>query len=272
MPELPEVETTCRGIAPHLQGQKVARVLVRNGRLRWPVPEDVDARLSGQMIKAVQRRAKYLLIEAEASTLLVHLGMSGSLRLVDADLPPAKHEHIDIVLESGQALRYTDPRRFGVMTWLEGELGQKLLAKLGPEPLGDDFDGARLFACSRGKVTAVKPFIMDNAVVVGVGNIYASEALFFAGIDPRRPAANLSAEDCERLAAEIRRVLAKAIECGGTTLRDFVGGDGKPGYFQQQLFVYGRAGQPCRHCGQLIEAVQLGQRKSAFCPHCQPAG
>ncbi len=269
MPELPEVETTCRGIAPHLLGQPVARVVVRNGRLRWPVPEDVDARLRGQTITAVRRRAKYLLIETAAGTLLVHLGMSGSLRLVDAGLPAAKHEHIDILLASGQALRYTDPRRFGVLTWLESELGQKLLAKLGPEPLGDDFDGARLLACSRGKVTAVKPFIMDNAVVVGVGNIYATEALFFAGIDPRRPAGNLSAADCARLAGEIRRVLAKAIECGGTTLRDFVGGDGKPGYFQQQLYVYGRAGEACRNCGQLIEAVQLGQRRSAFCPHCQ---
>src|SRR3990167_3999978 len=188
MPELPEVETTRRGIAPYLQGQRVSRVIVRERRLRWPIPEDLDVRLSGQRIECVERRAKYLLIKAEAGTLISHLGMSGSLRLVPADTPVAKHEHVDIVLESGLALRYTDPRRFGAMLWSDDPLQHQLLRKLGPEPLTELFDGERLYQLSRGKSMAVKPFIMDNAVVVGVGKIYASESLFAAGIDPRRAA------------------------------------------------------------------------------------
>ena len=256
MPELPEVETTRRGIEPHLVGQRVSRVLVRDRRLRWPIPEDLDVRLSGQRIEAVERRAKYLLIRAESGTLIVHLGMSGSLRLVDAASPAAKHEHVDILLESGQALRYTDPRRFGAMLWSD-------------EPLGEDFDGDRLYRLSRGRSMAVKPFIMDNAVVVGVGNIYASEALFAAGIDPRRPAGSISRARYLKLGEEIRRILAMAIERGGTTLRDFVGGDGKPGYFQQELFVYGRGGEFCRNCGGTLREIRLGQRASVYCGRCQ---
>lgn len=269
MPELPEVETTRRGIAPHLIGQRVSRVIVRERRLRWPIPEDLDVRLSGQRIEAVERRAKYLLIKAEVGTLISHLGMSGSLRLVEAGLPAAKHEHVDIELESGLALRYTDPRRFGALLWSELPLEHELLVRLGPEPLTDLFDGGRLYQLSRGKAVAVKPFIMDNAVVVGVGNIYATEALFAAGIDPRRAAGTVSRARYVRLAHEIKRVLAHAIERGGTTLRDFVGGDGQPGYFQQELFAYGRGGEFCKVCGSTLREVKLGQRASVYCPKCQ---
>jgi formamidopyrimidine-DNA glycosylase len=269
MPELPEVETTRRGIEPYLLGQRVSRVIVRERRLRWPIPEDLDVCLSGQRIEAVERRAKYLLIRAEVGTLIAHLGMSGSLRLVDGALPAGKHEHVDILLESGLALRYCDPRRFGALLWSHEPLAHPLLASLGPEPLGEDFDGERLFQLSRGRSMAVKPFIMDNAVVVGVGNIYASEALHAAGIDPRRAAGAISRTRYLKLAKEIRRILAYAIERGGTTLRDFVGGDGKPGYFQQELFVYGRAGQPCKGCGSALREIRLGQRASVYCSRCQ---
>ncbi|GLX15724.1 formamidopyrimidine-DNA glycosylase [Pseudomonas straminea] len=269
MPELPEVETTRRGIAPHLIGQRVSRVIVRERRLRWPIPEDLDVRLSGQRIETVDRRAKYLLIKAEVGTLISHLGMSGNLRLVEAGLPAAKHEHVDIELESGLALRYTDPRRFGALLWSELPLEHELLVRLGPEPLTELFDGERLYQLSRGKAVAVKPFIMDNAVVVGVGNIYATEALFAAGIDPRRAAGTVSRARYVRLAQEIKRVLAHAIERGGTTLRDFIGGDGQPGYFQQELYAYGRGGEFCKVCGNTLREVKLGQRASVYCPKCQ---
>ncbi|UVE18074.1 bifunctional DNA-formamidopyrimidine glycosylase/DNA-(apurinic or apyrimidinic site) lyase [Pseudomonas sp. LS44] len=269
MPELPEVETTRRGIEPYLKGQRVSRVIVRERRLRWPIPEDLDVRLSGQRIVSVERRAKYLLIGAEVGTLISHLGMSGSLRLIEQGLPAAKHEHVDIELESGLALRYTDPRRFGALLWSDDPLNHELLRKLGPEPLTDLFDGERLYQLARGKNIAIKPFIMDNAVVVGVGNIYASEALFAAGIDPRRAAGSVSRARYVRLAQEIKRILAHAIERGGTTLRDFVGGDGQPGYFQQELFVYGRGGEFCKSCGSTLREVKLGQRASVYCPRCQ---
>ncbi|GIZ12551.1 bifunctional DNA-formamidopyrimidine glycosylase/DNA-(apurinic or apyrimidinic site) lyase [Pseudomonas sp. NCCP-436] len=269
MPELPEVETTRRGIAPYLEGLRVRRVIVRERRLRWPIPEDLDVRLSGQRIQCVERRAKYLLIRAEAGCLIAHLGMSGSLRLVESGLPAARHEHVDIELESGLALRYTDPRRFGALLWSEDPLRHELLSRLGPEPLADGFDGERLYQLSRGRSMAVKPFIMDNAVVVGVGNIYATEALFAAGIDPRREAGSISRARYLRLAEEIKRILTLAIERGGTTLRDFVGGDGQPGYFQQELFVYGRGGQFCKHCGSTLREIRLGQRSSVYCPRCQ---
>lgn len=269
MPELPEVETTRKGIEPHLQGQRVERVIVRHHGLRWPVPDDLDVRLAGQRILRVERRAKYLLIRAESGTLLCHLGMSGSLRLVDAGLEPALHEHVDVVLESGQALRYTDPRRFGCMLWVAGGEQHPLLARLGPEPLSDDFNAAGLQARAKGRQVAIKTFIMDNAVVVGVGNIYANEALFAAGIDPRKAAGKVSKAKLALLVDEIKTVLARAIEQGGTTLKDFVGGDGKPGYFQQELQVYGRAGQPCRACGTDLCEVRLGQRSTVFCNICQ---
>src|SRR5690606_26311530 len=228
MPELPEVETTRRGIEPFLIGQRVRRVVVRERRLRWPIPDDLDVRLSGQRIERVERRAKYLLIGAECGTLIAHLGMSGSLRLVEADTPVLKHEHVDIELESGLALRYTDPRRFGALLWSDDPLNHALLCKLGPEPLSERFDGQRLFELSRGKSMAVNPCIMASGVVVGVGNISASEALFAAGIAPRRAAGTISKARYVKLAEAIKRILAQAIDCGGTTLRDFVGGDGKP--------------------------------------------
>ncbi|MDV7983157.1 bifunctional DNA-formamidopyrimidine glycosylase/DNA-(apurinic or apyrimidinic site) lyase [Pseudomonas paraeruginosa] len=269
MPELPEVETTRRGIAPYLEGQRVERVIVRERRLRWPIPEDLDVRLSGQRIVSIERRAKYLLLGAEAGTLISHLGMSGSLRLVESGTPASRHEHVDIELASGMSLRYTDPRRFGAMLWSLAPLEHELLRNLGPEPLTDAFAGQRLFELSRGRSMAVKPFIMDNAVVVGVGNIYASEALFAAGIDPRKPAGSISKARYLRLAEEIKRILAIAIERGGTTLRDFVGGDGQPGYFQQELFVYGRGGEFCKVCGSTLREIRLGQRASVYCPRCQ---
>ncbi|MEH6388586.1 bifunctional DNA-formamidopyrimidine glycosylase/DNA-(apurinic or apyrimidinic site) lyase [Pseudomonas profundi] len=269
MPELPEVETTRRGIAPHLECHRVTRLIVRDRRLRWPIPEDLAIQIEGQTFTAVRRRAKYLLMDIGGGTLISHLGMSGNLRLVPVDTPVLKHEHVDIELDSGLALRYTDPRRFGAMLWQRAGEQHPLLASLGPEPLSDAFNGDRLYQRSRGRSMAVKPFIMDNAIVVGVGNIYATEALFAAGIDPRREAGRISRARYQRLAEEIRKVLAFAIERGGTTLRDFTGGDGKPGYFQQELFVYGRAGQLCKVCGMTLSEARLGQRSSVFCRGCQ---
>lgn len=269
MPELPEVETTRRGIAPHLLGRRVTRLIVRDARLRWPIPEDLGIQIENQTFTAVRRRAKYLLLDIGGGTLISHLGMSGSLRLVPADTPVLKHEHVDIELDSGMTLRYTDPRRFGAMLWQPAGAEHPLLSRLGPEPLSEEFTGERLYQLSRKRSMAVKPFIMDNAVVVGVGNIYATEALFAAGIDPRREAGRISRARYLALAEEIRKVLARAIDSGGTTLRDFIGGDGKPGYFQQELFVYGRAGQLCKLCGTTLSECRLGQRSSVFCRRCQ---
>jgi formamidopyrimidine-DNA glycosylase len=273
MPELPEVETTRRGIAPHVEGREITEVIVRQARLRVPVPGDLVERLVGARIGELARRAKYLLVPLEGEapgTLLWHLGMSGSLRIARLGELPKKHDHLDLVLDDGAILRYHDPRRFGFVDWLAGSAAQdSRLARLGPEPLSEAFDGECLFARSRGRRLSVKPFLMDNAVVVGVGNIYAAEALFLAGIDPRRAAGRISRERYERLAAAVREVLAAAITQGGTTLRDFVGGTGEPGYFRQRLNVYGRDGQPCRRCGAELRLVTLGQRASVFCGHCQ---
>ncbi len=274
MPELPEVETTRRGIAPHVEGRVITEVIVRQPRLRVPVPGDLVERLVGARIGVLSRRAKYLLLPlvgGEATgTLLWHLGMSGSLRIARLGELPRKHDHLDLVLDDGALLRYHDPRRFGFVDWLKGSAEQDpRLARLGPEPLSDAFDGACLHRLSRGRRVAVKPFLMDNAVVVGVGNIYASEALFLSGIDPRRAAGRIAAERYARLAAAAKEVLAAAITQGGTTLRDFVGGTGEPGYFKQRLNVYGRHGQPCRRCGAELRLVTLGQRASVYCPHCQ---
>ncbi|QAX81447.1 bifunctional DNA-formamidopyrimidine glycosylase/DNA-(apurinic or apyrimidinic site) lyase [Candidatus Pseudomonas adelgestsugas] len=269
MPELPEVEITRRGIAPHLEGYRISRVVVREWRLRWPIPKDLDMRLSGLRIMLVERRAKYLLINTENGTLITHLGMSGNLRLVKAGLPALKHEHVDIELESGLALRYTDPRRFGAMLWSQAPLNHKLLICLGPEPLTDLFDGERLFQFSRGKSIAVKPFIMDSKVVVGIGNIYATETLFAAGIDPRRVAGSISRMRYLRLALEIKRILTTAIEYGGTTLRNFLSSNGQPGYFKQELLVYGRGGEACKVCGGELRNIALEQRASVFCRTCQ---
>ncbi|WP_299733419.1 bifunctional DNA-formamidopyrimidine glycosylase/DNA-(apurinic or apyrimidinic site) lyase [uncultured Endozoicomonas sp.] len=270
MPELPEVETTRRGIEPYIEGHNVAEVVVRDSRLRWPVPENINQILKGKTILSVKRRAKYLLLDTGSGHLIIHLGMSGSLRVMTEDAPVGKHDHIDIIFTNGQKLRYTDPRRFGAVLWTEAPIYEhKLLSHLGPEPLDGEFTAQRLFLLSRKKSQAVKTFIMDNKVVVGVGNIYASEALFKAGIRPDTPCGKVSKQRYERLTDAIIETLAKAIEQGGTTLKDFVGGDGKPGYFKQELAVYGRAGQPCLNCGKPIQEIKLGNRSSCFCSKCQ---
>jgi formamidopyrimidine-DNA glycosylase len=274
VPELPEVETTRRGIAPYLIGRRVTGVILRRPDLRWPIPLEISSVLPGQRIDAVERRAKYLLLHTEAGSALLHLGMSGVLRVLPPDAPVGKHDHVDIALERTAAqapriLRFTDPRRFGCLLWQPPGETHELLAKLGPEPLTDAFDGDLLWHLSRGRTAAVKLFLMDNAIVVGVGNIYASEALFYAGIDPRRAAGNVSRQRYGRLAMEVKRLLAWAIERGGTTLRDFISPDGAPGYFFRELMVYGRAGEPCRVCNTPIRQVTLGQRSTFWCPHCQ---
>lgn len=269
MPELPEVETTRRGIAPHLKGRTVTELVVRQPQLRWPIPAELHELLPDQPVLSVERRAKYLLIRFEPGTLLLHLGMSGSLRLVAVDQEAGKHDHVDICLDSGMALRLTDPRRFGAVLWQPKGEQHSLLSSLGPEPLTDAFTAEHLVSCAKGRRTAIKTFIMDNHIVVGVGNIYANEALYAAGIHPKRAAGRISSERLASLVDEIKRVLARAIEQGGTTLKDFVGGDGKPGYFAQQLNVYGRAGEPCMGCGRELTEIRLGQRSTVFCSHCQ---
>jgi formamidopyrimidine-DNA glycosylase len=274
VPELPEVETTRRGIAPHLIGRRIVSVTLRRPDLRWPIPQEVSELLPGQRIDAVERRAKYLLLHTGVGSALLHLGMSGVLRVLPADAPVGKHDHVDIVLESAGAtgarlLRFTDPRRFGCLLWQSPGETHPLLANLGPEPLTNAFDGDLLWHLSRGRKAAVKLFLMDNAVVVGVGNIYVSEALFAAGIDPRRAAGGISRARYAKLAAEVKRILAWAIERGGTTLRDFLNPDGLPGYFFRELNVYGRTGEPCRVCGTAIRQFVLGQRSTFWCPRCQ---
>lgn len=270
MPELPEVETARRGLEPHLLGRRLLGARVRQARLRWPVPPDLAERLAGARVVAVERRAKYLLVRAERGTLLLHLGMTGSLRVVPAREPPAAHDHLDVLLGDGRALRFTDPRRFGAVLWVTGEPGEHaLLRGLGPEPLGEAFDGAYLFRRSRGRAGAVKPFLMDQRIVVGVGNIYAAEALFRAGIDPRRAAGRISRERYRALADRVRWVLARAVEQGGTTLAELTAGEGTPGYFRPELAVYGRGGEPCPRCGRPLAEARLGGRGTVFCPRCQ---
>ncbi len=268
MPELPEVETTRRGIEPYCRGRAVLAVHVRQPRLRWPVPAELARLLEGERIQRVERRAKYLLLCTANGTLMIHLGMSGSLRLVAPGTPLRLHDHIDFRLEGGVCLRFNDPRRFGSVHWLLPGEPVALLDHLGPEPLSGTFDGALLYRRSRGRRGPVKAFIMDGKVVVGVGNIYASEALFMSGIRPDRAAGRISMARYERLAADIKQVLTSAIEQGGTTLRDFVGGDGKPGYFARQLLVYGREGEPCRRCATPLREKRLGQRSSVYCVTC----
>ena len=270
VPELPEVETTLRGIRPYLHGHLVHALQVREPRLRWPVAADLPERLQGQKVHALELRGKNLLIRIGEGCLIVHLGMSGSLRVTESATPPRKHDHYDLLLSTGLCLRFHDPRRFGCLLWTDAEPHRHpLLAGLGPEPLEDGFDGYYLFGRSRGRRQAVKPFIMDSSIVVGVGNIYASEALFRAGIAPQRAAGRISRERYQRLAESIRTVLAAAIVQGGTTLRDFVNERGQPGYFKQTLHVYDRAGQPCRHCATPISVDRLGQRSTFWCPRCQ---
>ncbi|MGN6313378.1 MAG: bifunctional DNA-formamidopyrimidine glycosylase/DNA-(apurinic or apyrimidinic site) lyase [Rhodanobacteraceae bacterium] len=269
MPELPEVETTRRGIAPHVEGRVIERVLLRRGDLRWPIPRAIRTALPGQRVESVERRAKYLLLHTQAGSALLHLGMSGSLRVLDADTQPRAHDHYDLVLDSGLALRFNDPRRFGCLLWQKpGEI-HPLLRDLGPEPLSANFGGDHLWERSRGRSAPVKAFLMDQSIVVGVGNIYASEALFAAGIHPKRAAGSVSRARYAKLAEEIRRILLHAITRGGTTLRDFLAPDGAPGYFEQELFVYGRADERCKICGTPIRSAMIGQRATYWCPRCQ---
>ncbi len=270
MPELPEVETTRRGIRPALRGRTVAGVVLREPRLRWPVDRALVRDLPGQRVLDVRRRAKYLLIELERGTLIAHLGMSGSLRVLRAGAPLLAHDHYDLVLDSGRCLRFNDPRRFGCLVWVTGDpAGHPLLARLGPEPLAAGFDADYLAAKARRRRVAIKPFLMDQRIVVGVGNIYASEALFRAGVRPGRAAGRLRRGQFERLVQAVRDVLGEAIRQGGTTLRDYVNADGTPGYFRQQLDVYERSGEPCRRCGTPIRQVTQGQRSTYYCPTCQ---
>ena len=270
MPELPEVETTRRGLAPHLEGRRVRAVEVRERRLRWPVAETLDAELPGALVERLERRAKYLLFRTDRGTLIGHLGMSGSMRVVSGNLPPGPHDHVDLHLDSGLCLRLRDPRRFGSLHWTTADpFTHPLLVGLGPEPLGEGFDAAWLYGRARGRRAPVKTFLMDAHVVVGVGNIYASEALHLAGIHPLRAAGRVSRPRFERLVEAVRQVLGDAIVAGGTTLRDFTNGAGEPGYFRQRLRVYGRAGEPCDTCGETLRQRVIGQRSSFFCVRCQ---
>ena len=269
MPELPEVETTLRGIAPHTLNRKVSNVLIRQPQLRWAIPSNFVELINQRELLGITRRGKYLLFEFAHGHALVHLGMSGSLRIVDSTTPPNTHDHFDWVF--GEiVLRYHDPRRFGCLLWIEGEPHEhKLLAKLGPEPLTDEFNANYLFKRTRKRSQAIKQFIMDSHIVVGVGNIYANESLFMSRIKPIRKAGTLTRKNCEDLVRDIKFVLARSIQQGGTTLRDFVGGDGKPGYFKQQLLVYGRGGEACTECGKILKEVRMMDRTTVYCVACQ---
>jgi formamidopyrimidine-DNA glycosylase len=269
MPELPEVETTRRGLAPHIVGKTIKQVILRRDSLRWPIPFDIVEQLPGQKILGIERRAKYLLMHTKAGSALWHLGMSGSMRVLNADAVVGKHDHVDIVLSGKKIIRYTDPRRFGCLLWQAPNETHPLLLKLGPEPLTDRFSGDYLFAKSRNKHVAVKSFLMDQAIVVGVGNIYAAESLFRAGISPLREAGSISKARYEKLAQAAKQILAYAIERGGTTLRDFINPDSEPGYFEQELDVYGREGLPCKQCGRALRDSRLNNRAGAWCGFCQ---
>lgn len=275
MPELPEVETTRRGIAPHLEGQSIAQVITRHPRLRWPIPENLPEFLTGLTILAVTRRAKYLLLDCGIGTLIFHLGMSGSLRILTVKPgcsieSPGKHDHFDLILSDQTVLRLRDPRRFGAVLWYTGNILQHpLLINLGPEPLTADFNAQRLFEKTRKGRASIKQTLMDSRVIVGIGNIYANEALFLAGINPQIAAGSLSIRRYKKLVQAIKQTLLQAIEAGGSSLRDFVNSDGNPGYFQQQYWVYGRAGQSCKKCDRVIKQIRQNQRSSFYCPHCQ---
>lgn len=270
MPELPEVETTRRGIEPLVANKTIAAVSIRNAGLRWPIPDILPAVLPGQRICAVERRSKYLLFRLDRGTLIVHLGMTGHLRLASPGTECRKHDHFSINFTDGSTLYYNDSRRFGAILWTGTDpLQHELLRKLGPEPLGDEFTPTYLYGRSRNRSVAVKSLLMNAAIVVGVGNIYANEALFKAGIAPQRPAGKMGRKECGRLVAAVREILGAAIAAGGTTIRDFADADGRPGYFSQELCVYGRAGRPCVTCHEPIRLVRLGQRSTYFCPRCQ---
>jgi formamidopyrimidine-DNA glycosylase len=270
MPELPEVETTRVGISPHIIDQQVMYLEVRNGQLRWPVPTNLASQIEGCCLRDVIRRGKYLLLKFDDGCVLLHLGMTGSLRVLRELEPPTYHDHFDICFGPQLILRYRDPRRFGCLLWSDHPVDQHpLLAHLGPEPLSTTFTGAYLQSTCRGRRQAIKSLIMDSRQVVGVGNIYANEALYMAGIHPHRQAGKIAGQRLERLVASIKEVLAHAIEKGGTTLQNFVDSDGNQGYFKQQLLVYGRQNQPCRGCGTILLQSRLGQRATVYCKHCQ---
>ncbi len=271
MPELPEVETTRRGIRPLLVGRRVEAVVVRQRQLRWPVPDALDNALPGRTIRDVRRRAKYLLLDTEpAAAVLLHLGMSGRLRVIPSATPAAKHDHVDLVLDGGAALRLTDPRRFGACLWIPaGGPPHPLLRHLGVEPLSAALTGDYLYRVARQRRVAVKNLLMDSRIVCGVGNIYANEALFRASIHPLRAAGNISLRRYAALVAALREVLGEAIAAGGTTLRDYRGADGNPGYFVTSLAVYGRGGQPCLRCGTKLKLVRSAARSTCYCPRCQ---
>jgi formamidopyrimidine-DNA glycosylase len=268
MPELPEVEVSRLGIKPHIEEQVVSKVLIHNAQLRWPVPDEVKAIATRKIIN-VRRRAKYLLLDTEIGSVILHLGMSGHLRIVPIEDPLKKHDHVELHFANGKALRLNDARRFGACLWQSPDSEHPLFSKLGPEPLTDDFTAIHLYERSRGKRVAIKQFIMDNHVVVGVGNIYANESLFKAGIHPQKEAGKVSLQHFQLLTPIIKDTLAAAIQQGGTTLKDFSQSDGKPGYFAQQLLVYGRKGQPCMSCETTLQEVRLGQRSTIFCSQCQ---
>lgn len=270
MPELPEVETTLRGIQPHIKSQTIAKITVRHHGLRWPIPKTLPAKLKGQSVKSIQRRGKYILLSLPNGTLILHLGMSGSLRILTHDTPPQKHDHLDIIFKNNKILRLTDPRRFGACLWTEEDPAlHPLLKHLGPEPLENDFNTDYLWAKAQKRKVGIKTFIMNSQIVVGVGNIYAAEALFAAGIHPNTPTCAVSKVKLGQLVKAIKNILQKAIQKGGTTLKDFVDSDGKPGYFKMELKVYGRKGLPCTKCKTLLEELRLGQRSTVYCRKCQ---
>jgi formamidopyrimidine-DNA glycosylase len=270
MPELPEVETTRRGVDPHLKGRKIVALEVHEPRLRWRVADSLPAEVAGQRVRQTGRRAKYLLIELESGTLLLHLGMSGNLRVLPSDTPRLTHDHFDLLLDSGKTLRFNDPRRFGSLHYTTGKLDEHpLLKRLAPEPLEDRFSTDYLWRITRKRKVTIKQLLMNSSLVVGVGNIYASEALFRARIRPTRQARSLKRPEVARLVRAVRAVLKMAIKVGGTTLRDYVGADGSPGYFKQKLYVYERAGEPCRVCRTPVKQITQGARSTYYCPTCQ---
>lgn len=270
MPELPEVETTRRGITPHIRGKTIKQVIIRQRQLRWPIPARLRQTLPGQKILDINRRGKYLLLETPAGTVIIHLGMSGSLRVINKNVPPGKHDHVDLIFNNNLVLRFHDPRRFGAVLWTSrNPESHPLLKSLGPEPLSDNFNVDYLYKRSRNRKSSIKSLIMDSKIVVGVGNIYANEALFRAGIRPTVRAGNISHNRYQRLIMAIKDVLTKAIAQGGTTLRDFTNEQGNPGYFKQSLRVYGRAGEACSVCHKTIKLIKQNQRASFYCPQCQ---
>ncbi|MDH5765515.1 MAG: bifunctional DNA-formamidopyrimidine glycosylase/DNA-(apurinic or apyrimidinic site) lyase [Gammaproteobacteria bacterium] len=270
MPELPEVETSRRGIEPHILSQTITDAIIRQKKLRWPIPLSLKNNLPGNQITSVARRGKYLLLNTNTGTVIIHLGMSGSLHIINNQTPAEKHDHFEIIFANGKSLRLRDPRRFGAVLWTrKNPLTHKLIEKLGPEPLDTQFNTDYLYQSSRNKKTSIKTFIMNSHIVVGVGNIYANEALFLAGIHPKRLAGRISQARYELLVNAIKSVLTSAIQQGGTSLRDFTNQDGKPGYFKQHLNVYGKADLPCSHCGQKIKQIRQQQRSTYYCSHCQ---